>query len=265
MEELKIINDEFNNGYFELNEELIHLLNQDDLNGSINNVLIGINQECFGIRLFEEEDIIIELFYITYKQKPEGDLIRINLNSKFYALILLRFCSILEMKYKLIKEIDTFNTFQKYLRTALEKDKHFTITNLELKEWMEEGKEGTIINTFYKSIKVIEMIPKVEFLRSIFNNNYNIFNAEHKSEYIYLMVNKETSLIKIGFSKQPIFREKTLQSKEPEIFRIACWKAQRSVETELHRKYKEKRLRGEYFKLNLKDLHEINRFMENYN
>ena len=31
------------------------------------------------------------------------------------------------------------------------------------------------------------------------------------------MVNKETSLIKIGFSKDPFYREKTLQSREPEL------------------------------------------------
>jgi len=76
------------------------------------------------------------------------------------------------------------------------------------------------------------------------------------------MVNKETSLIKIGFSKDPFYREKTLQSREPEIHRIAYWKAPRYIEAELHKKYKEKRIRGEYFRLNIKDLHEINRFME---
>ncbi|WP_159478011.1 GIY-YIG nuclease family protein [Chryseobacterium sp. 18068] len=169
------------------------------------------------------------------------------------------------MKYKSIREIDTFNTYQRQLRTVLEKDGYFTITNIEFEELKKFGQNGAIINTYYKGIKMIEMIPIVDFFRAIFNDNFNISNIEPHNEYVYLMVNKETSLIKIGFSKDPIYRETTLQSKEPEVYRIACWKASRSIETELHRKYKEKRVRGEYFKLNINELHEINKFMENYN
>ncbi|WP_262885307.1 hypothetical protein [Chryseobacterium sp. 18068] len=40
MEELSIIDYEFNDGYFILNDELIHILNKDDLTGGVNNVII---------------------------------------------------------------------------------------------------------------------------------------------------------------------------------------------------------------------------------
>ena len=54
---------------FILNEELIHLLNKDDPTGQLNNVIIGINKECYGVRLYEEknEPLLIEIFYVNYK------------------------------------------------------------------------------------------------------------------------------------------------------------------------------------------------------
>ena len=64
----------------------------------------------------------------------------------------------------------------------------------------------------------------------------------------YLMKNKRNSLYKIGKSKNPKHREKTLQSQEPEISIVKIWN--KDIERDLHIKYDEYRVRGEWFKLN---------------
>ncbi|MDN3694271.1 GIY-YIG nuclease family protein [Chryseobacterium tructae] len=259
------IQNQFENSYFTLDEELIHLLNKDDQTGQLNNVIIGLNKECFGLRLFEdkEEPILIEIYYVNNNRKLKGNLIRIELNNLNYQFLLLRFCALLAIHYSEINEIHAFNTFQKQLRTILEKDGYFTITNVDIKELRKFGPNGALINLHHKAIKQIDVIPIVDFYREIFKDSYKKVSENHNN-YVYLMINTETSLIKIGYSKNPLFREKTLQSQEPQVYLIACWNANKSVETELHRKFKKNRIRGEYFKLNFNELKDLKNFMSEY-
>ncbi len=260
------IQERFENSYFILNEELIHLLSKDDQTGQLNNVIIGLNKECYGVRLFEEENepLLIEIYYINYKSKLQGNLIRIELDDLDYSRLLLVFCKILATEYPEINEIHAFNTFQKQLRTILEKDGFFTITNIDIEELKKFGPNGALINVHHKAIKQIDLIPIVDFYREIFNDNYKR-TSENYNGYVYLMINTDTALIKIGYSKAPIYREKTLHSKEPQIYLIACWNANRQVETELHRQFKQYRIRGEYFKLNFDNLRALKDIMEIYN
>lgn len=264
MIKLDEIKEQFKNSYFTLNEELIHLLNKDDQTGHLNNVIIGLNKECYGVRLFENPDdpIIIEIYYINCTPKLQGSLIRIELNNPNYQFLLLQFCALLAMNYSTINEIHAYNTFQKQLRTILEKDGYFTITNIDIEELRKIGPNGSLINLHHKAIKKI--ISIVDFYREIFDDSYKKA-LESCNNYVYLMINAETSLIKIGYSKNPIFREKTLQSQEPQIYLIACWNANKIVETELHRKFKKNRVRGEYFKLGFNDLKELKDAMQIYN
>ena len=74
------------------------------------------------------------------------------------------------------------------------------------------------------------------------------------------MKNLRNSYVKIGYSNNPIIREKTLQSEEPEIQILFYHKATFKDEKFLHNHFDSKRLRGEWFNLNENDL----RFIENY-
>jgi hypothetical protein len=80
-----------------------------------------------------------------------------------------------------------------------------------------------------------------------------------KDSYIYLMKNTRNGYTKIGISKNPKHREKTLQSEEPEIDLI--WKKEIpnaiGREIELHKKYSDKRIRGEWFDLTEQDIQNI--------
>lgn len=68
----------------------------------------------------------------------------------------------------------------------------------------------------------------------------------------YLMRNNRNGYIKIGRSVKPQFREKTLQSEEPDIELLAV--TDRDCEKQLHKKYKDKRVRGEWFDLSEDDI-----------
>lgn len=77
----------------------------------------------------------------------------------------------------------------------------------------------------------------------------------HKNEIhqkTYLMLDSNTNLYKIGKSKDPKFREKTLQSEKPTISLFAV--CEKDIESELHNKFSDKRIRGEWFDLNKDDV-----------
>lgn len=68
--------------------------------------------------------------------------------------------------------------------------------------------------------------------------------------FVYLMQN-EKGHTKIGVSKHPVFREKTLQSEQPDIKMIYSRELYNALEVEkrLHAVYAHWRLRGEWFDL----------------
>ena len=63
----------------------------------------------------------------------------------------------------------------------------------------------------------------------------------------YLMKDNHNNLYKIGFSKNPKKRERTLQSEKPSIKIVKLWDY--NIERKLHEKYDEFRVRGEWFNL----------------
>jgi len=64
----------------------------------------------------------------------------------------------------------------------------------------------------------------------------------------YLIKDKNTSLYKIGRSRNPIRREITLQSEKPSLELVKIW--YKNIESKLHNQYSQYRVRGEWFKLN---------------
>lgn len=75
--------------------------------------------------------------------------------------------------------------------------------------------------------------------------------------YVYLMKDLRNSFHKIGYSNNPTYREKTLQSEQPLIELVEAWEADKSDEKELHNQYKEVRVRGEWFNLSAEDIDSI--------
>lgn len=118
---------------------------------------------------------------------------------------------------------------------------------------------------FKDAIKEINTLcKKLQQYRSELEVFYNIKPPEKRSmiaTYIYLMRNYANGLCKIGRSIKPEFREKTIQSEIPQIKII--FKSQlteNTKEKELHKIFKEKRVRGEWFDLSESDIHFIKTF-----
>jgi hypothetical protein len=95
------------------------------------------------------------------------------------------------------------------------------------------------------------------------NNNDIQDEFQHQDDcFVYLMIDTINKYYKIGISNKPEWREKTLQSEKPTIELIASKKflnrkIASSFEKALHNTYSEKRIRGEWFVLDLNEVNEI--------
>jgi len=76
--------------------------------------------------------------------------------------------------------------------------------------------------------------------------------APEKPIMTYVMYDKSEDVYKIGRSINPVYRESTLRSQTPNIETLLI--CSENIELELHRKYKEKRIRGEWFRLSADDI-----------
>lgn len=72
--------------------------------------------------------------------------------------------------------------------------------------------------------------------------------------YLYLIFHGRTKLIKIGFSKNPKAREKTLQAEDPDLKIIYMAEATMHDERHFHQFFREQRRRGEWFDLTEDDV-----------
>lgn len=79
-------------------------------------------------------------------------------------------------------------------------------------------------------------------------------NKESDISYCYLMIDHNTGYHKIGRSLAPYDRERTLQSEKPTIELIWKWMGGSKEESKWHRKFKKKRIRGEWFNLDECDI-----------
>ena len=239
-----------------LSEKDILQMNQSD-NGPINNVLNGLNMHCYGVWLLDDKtDNNYLLFYINNRIELSGLVCRFMISDKNRNDFTLGFAKVINQEYpKDTDLIEAFNTFQNHTRTMLEKINRFTYGN-EIAE-----KKGTLIVKDKVGIDFVPFVNKKDAFKDIFSiDNKNII-AEDGNK-IYLMFNPRNGYTKIGRSIKPKAREKTLQGEDPETEIIALWNSPKSTEKDLHNKFSEKRIRGEWFDLGISDLLEIKEKMK---
>lgn len=80
--------------------------------------------------------------------------------------------------------------------------------------------------------------------------------------FVYLMKDESNGFYKIGISNKPEYRERTLQSEKPTIVLLKAKEfptrtIAEAIESALHKAYGNKRLRGEWFDLDPKDVSDI--------
>lgn len=151
---------------FTLAKEDILNLDKDD-NGPINNVISGIERDCYGVRLFDDmAGITAEMFFVNNEDALRGDIIRLNVGDSDYCQLLLRFCVLLSNSYFHVDAINTFNTFQTKLRGFLEKLGFFTVSTLELKQF--DGRNSVMLSLSERGIVTVDFIDSIQFYRDFF-------------------------------------------------------------------------------------------------
>jgi hypothetical protein len=125
------------------------------------------------------------------------------------------------------------------------------------------GDKNVTIIAKAKGIYFIPLIDKVKFYREFFGNVYNQPKPDEEN-VVYLLLDTKTGHIKIGRSKNVSHREATLLAQAPVIVTIAFWKAPKEAESQLHKTFATKRLRGEWFDLSFSDMHSLKKLIERY-
>ena len=125
------------------------------------------------------------------------------------------------------------------------------ITGITLRTLQRRAKEmklKTINNKYFLNSNQLKYLLNYNKNKLKKHSLHNINNIEDKTfTKTYLIKNKRNGFYKIGKSKRPFKREKTLQSQEPLIEIIKVFN--KDVESELHKLYSEFRIRGEWFDL----------------
>lgn len=152
-----------------------------------------------------------------------------------------------------------YRTFIHFLRTFYESN---DITTCSASELNKMGNGFLVSASPFEVIPTFEKNERIDFYRMCFGvENYN--DVEEGKEYVYLMMNEDEFTFKIGQSKKPKYRERTLQSKEPSVVLMKVWQCDKKIERELHRLYSKNRIRGEWFKFTFEELQQIDAAITN--
>lgn len=81
--------------------------------------------------------------------------------------------------------------------------------------------------------------------------------------FIYLVLDERTGCIKIGRSKTPSARERTLQSENPAHRMLFALRGDADLERQLHRQFAEYQVRGEWFRLSEAQIESIKQLLRN--
>lgn len=264
---IKAITKIFENRLSKMTEENIIALSKTD--NSIFNVVKGLHKEAFGTIVWNDDKPNFDYFilYTTrVNDKLEGFIFKLQPHLKIRNELTKCFALFVCQRFRIKDQNSIFNTYQDQQRSLFERHDFWTYDDTFKKEL--KGRRGEL---FLKGHKGILYVP---FARTFEDEKEEIIKNKKEStkvkdekeveHFVYIMHNKHNNYYKIGRSINPVYREKTLQAQEPDVVLIDKWIASSEVEKILHRKFKDKKKRGEWFSLSENDIKEINFFMTDY-
>lgn len=243
-------------------EDHLIKLSKDKINelareyANINNVVIGINRNCYSIA-FDDKKSIFYFSYVGWHEELEGWIFKIKFKIDHFYEFIAAFAYVICQDKENMDMVDIYNTYIKQMRSVLEQSGIITVTNAEYKKLQHEYRDPNPLIISKSPIEAVLLLDKSEFYNQLLGIKTEHTFTDGKN-HVYIILNPRTNLFKIGRSKNPLKREKTLQSEEPDIILLKAWEADAPFETYLHKKFQNKRHRGEWFKLSLRDLLEIN-------
>ena len=246
-----------------LTEQEILIQNKHDDTGILNNVVVGLEQYFYGLSIIPNSNKLeYVLVFITSEKELEGYFLQLCPSLKSRNHLLMLYSTFLSQEFNIVAR-ETFNTFQHATRTYLEKNGYFTYDEKDSKKF--EGKNAEfLIKPSGDKFRGLAYTPFVKDFDEIEKPKNEKKPKSEKPNFVYLALNNRNGYYKIGRSINPKIREKTLQSEEPEVEFIEKWIAPEKIEIELHRKFKTKKTRGEWFNLSEVDLEILMTFMKVY-
>lgn len=250
------------------------------LNGSINMVSKkpDINRLFLTINHIANKDVLIlrhpskdymldlgDKFFILFEN---NDVIEFEIEKKSF-LIYSSYGSIYKQVFE--NRITLFEEDLIKLKNSLIKDWRIQISgNRKIENMSHFGGEMhnyhniELLQTALKSMfaDYFEIVTKFENYKPLKRIELTNIKLSEETCYLYLMKDLANGYYKIGISSNPSYREKTLQSEKPTIELIISKefpnrKIATSFESALHKSYQHKRLRGEWFELNIIEIEEI--------
>lgn len=240
---------------FSLNIEEIQKLGEQSI--EIRTVILGYHKKAIQTRGLGMD---LELVYIgenSTSQDIEGYELQYRFVSEDHADVILAFCFFLNGRFTFENPINLYNTYIDQIRGLFSQQDIEVITQSDI-DWIktEYGRGGVLIAK--QPCIYLRTFTEKEFYRELFSFDYSTFIVENHKKYVYLIHSKSNGYFKIGRSKDPLKRERTLQAEEPDISLLKIWEGDGALEKELHKSYEHLRVRGEWFKLTMRELWELN-------
>lgn len=253
-----------NEEVYDLMHSTLYVLSEEDIlkmrdletGASINNVVDGLEKESIGmggVNPFETYQVL----YLNADGPMRGFVFKNSLKAELHDDLLLCFCCQMEREFRLVNAIDLYNNYQRFLRTWLERLGYLTMPTQMADRLLTLGPSVEIFPMgLHKSrMRLIPYFDKVELYGEIFEDLWT--KPDGVKNMGYLMLNGRHGLVKIGRSKRPRGRERTLQGQDPWLELLACWPAPVKQENLLHKHFAAKRERGEWFRLQVRDIYTL--------
>lgn len=246
---------------FELSHDAIYKMGEQETGASINNVIDGLEQQAIGMG-GEDPFKTYQALYLNAEGPMRGFVFRNSLKADMHDDLLLCFCCKMENEFRLVNAIDLYNNYQRFLRTWLERMGYLTVPTQLADKWLTLGPNVEIfpMGAHKARLRLIPYFDKLALYRDIFKDLLE--KSDGVNNMGYLMLNGRHGLVKIGRSKRPRGRERTLQGEDPWLELLACWPAPVKQENVLHKHFAAKRERGEWFRLQVRDIYTLKDLLE---
>lgn len=248
-----IFETKFYDSIYELSKEQVLWIAKE--NPDIMNVVRGVNRKALATSYNDKEELF-EMYFFGENDGAVGYCLKLKFNQETYFDYLISFCFFLAREFTFIKPIHIYNGYIHQLRTYFESAGIMTVTETDKKAIIKDyGSGGVMMHPH--GIIYLRDIKEIDFYEQLFGYSTKGFEPKEDKKYVYLIFNERSGYFKIGRSKNPLKREKTLQAEEPEIALLKIWEAEPSFEKMLHTKYSSLRKRGEWFELTFKELYTL--------
>lgn len=247
----KFISD-FESKLYKIDEERVKELSLTDESGSINNLLSGIIKNCHGVGI-DEKNGVVNFLFADGVDVINGYILKLPVGDKNFYESVMFYSYFLSLEFENINTVELYNTYLYRYRTLLELKNIYTVPHDEIEQIKSLTGDKNPYMFYPFGIEIIPFFEPKDFYKRLLNIK-DLESVKTETNYVYLIFNNRNGYFKIGRSKNPIKREKTLQSEEPDLELLFYKEADMRIEYELQKYFKTKHIRGEWFKLNIQDI-----------